>query len=122
MMEEDLGAMVRRLALTEEESQEIVLPNNSESWKPRRFLLVGRLLTNNPYRKEALMGTMKSLWSPKKKGRDQPRVTAIALDGSDRIVFSFSHEYDRNRVLQGCPCTLIRHSSLSRRLTEGRTC
>ncbi|XP_024172006.1 uncharacterized protein LOC112178017 [Rosa chinensis] len=44
-----------------------------------------------------------SNWSPKKKKNDErPHVTAVMLEGSDQIVFSFSHKYDRNRVLSGC--------------------
>lgn len=102
-MEDGLGMMIQRMTLTEEEALEVVMPEDLDKWRPRRFLLVGRLLTNKPYKMECLMATMKALWSPKNDRNGRLQVSASVLEGSDRIVFSFPREYDQNRVLRGCP-------------------
>ncbi|KAL6219593.1 hypothetical protein ACLB2K_007352 [Fragaria x ananassa] len=102
-MEDGLGKMIQRMTLTEEEALEVVMPEDLDKWRPRRFLLVGRLLTNKPYKKECLMATMKALWSLKNNWNGRLQVSASVLEGSDRIVFSFPREYDQNRVLRGCP-------------------
>ena len=50
------------------------------------------------------MGTMKSLWTPNGvEATGVPRVSAAVLEGGSRVLFSFSHENDRNRVLAGAP-------------------
>lgn len=82
-MEEELGGLIHRLVLT-------ILPNDPDQWKPKKFLIVGRLLTDKKYNMEALIGTMKMLWTPRKQLRERNRISAVVLEGSDRVVFSFS--------------------------------
>lgn len=98
-----MGDRIRKLVLTEEEALEIAVPESLEGSKPRRFLVVGRLLTAKTYNKDSLMGTMKSLWTSRKSLSEKTRIWACALEGSDRVLFSFQFEADRRRMLAGCP-------------------
>ncbi|KAK9903180.1 hypothetical protein M0R45_001191 [Rubus argutus] len=60
-------------------------------------------MTVKAFSKESLLGTMRSLWNPRKGGIERPRILACALEGSDRFLFCFTCENDRRRVLTGCP-------------------
>lgn len=58
-----------------------------------RFLLVGKLLTDKPYTKEALRRTLYSIWQPTKK------VTIVDI-GDQKISCSFNFKDERDMILQ----------------------
>lgn len=100
-MEEVLGSFVRKMVMTEDEAVEVVLPTSVVDRHPKRFFLVGELLSHKPYRKEALIGTMWNLWIPKNGPLDRSRFTAVCLENCDQILFSFKFEADLKWVVKG---------------------
>ncbi|CAB4309815.1 unnamed protein product [Prunus armeniaca] len=65
-MDDPMTRFVVRFALTDEEQAELVVDKHEvKDLLTSKFLLVGKLLTQKPYNKEAFKHTMASLWHPK---------------------------------------------------------
>lgn len=96
-MDDMFNQFTSRFALTEEERLEVVVDaRETLAVKTTRFLLIGKLLANKPYNKEALKRTMTNLWKPK------ARVTIVDI-GHDRFSFAFPSQDERTKILSGGP-------------------
>ncbi|PQP99982.1 hypothetical protein Pyn_18004 [Prunus yedoensis var. nudiflora] len=96
-MEDMFNQFTSRFALTEEERLEVVVDSRETlAVKTTRFLLIGKLLANKPYNKEAFKRTMANLWKPK------ARVTIVDI-GHDRFSFAFPSQDERTKILSGGP-------------------
>lgn len=107
-MEEVLGVFARKMALTDANSVEVVLPPSSAESKPTRFFMVGELFSCRPYLKESLISMLRGLWIPKNGSGDKSRLLVCPLEGSNRLLFSFKFEADLKWVVKGCPWSFER--------------
>ncbi|KAL3846201.1 hypothetical protein ACJIZ3_003604 [Penstemon smallii] len=98
-MEEVIAGLGVGLKLTAEEEEESLLPE--EAWSGSNtntnLLLVGRVLTRKEVNVEALERTMSMVWSPVKG------IEATRKIGDGRILFTFRHNFDRSKALDGGP-------------------
>ncbi|CAL9005491.1 unnamed protein product, partial [Prunus brigantina] len=96
-MEAMVSAFSSQFLLTEEEQMEIIVDSKHIlGVKTERFLLVGKLLSDKPYNKEAFRRTMYHLWRPKVQ-------VLIAEINQDRFSFAFNTPEERAMILQGGP-------------------
>lgn len=79
------------------EDQAVVKLDDIEQLSIERFWLVGRLLTSKPYNPLSLINKMKNIW----KTREEVEISE--WNGSDRLLFSFRNNGDRQRVMRGGP-------------------
>lgn len=98
MAEEELASLWGKFQLTEEESEDCIVPQEmlaeEHSWRPN--CLLGCLLTRKGFHKEAFKSTMENIWkhSPLKK---------IYEVGDNLFLFQFLSADDREMVLKGGP-------------------
>lgn len=71
--------------------------DRTESILVKCFWLVGKLLIEKQYNKGSLIHAMKKLW------RTKEEVAISVWEDSDRFLFSFRTEHDRNQVMRGSP-------------------
>ncbi|CAL8996959.1 unnamed protein product, partial [Prunus brigantina] len=96
-MEAMVSAFSSQFLLTEEEQMEIIVDSKQIlGVKIERFLLVGKLLSNKPYNKEAFRRTMYHLWRPK------VQVLIVEIN-QDKFSFAFNTREERAMILQGGP-------------------
>lgn len=86
-----------RFALTDEERTEIVVDSrDAAALRTSRWLLVGKLLADKPFNRDAFKRTMATLWRPR------ARVSIVEIDHG-LFSFSFPSMEERSRVLAGGP-------------------
>ncbi|KAL0444689.1 UNVERIFIED_CONTAM: hypothetical protein Slati_2191600 [Sesamum latifolium] len=94
----DVDRLKKAWRLTDEEEDEVLFPGGL--WRAggavHSLCLVGRLLSNRPYRFEALCTSMKGMFLSVKG------VEITQLE-EGRLLFRFNHIIDKQRVLEGCP-------------------
>lgn len=96
-MEAMLTEFSSRFALTNAEQEGVVIDSITViGIRTKRFLLVGKLLTDKPYNKEALRRTLYSIWRPKTK------VTIVDI-GYQKIDCAFNSKDECDTVLRGDP-------------------
>lgn len=98
MIDEDLEALWRKLQLTEEEEEGVIMPKEifyeSPIWSPN--CLLGSLLTKKGFNREAFKSTMEKVW------RETPlkRITEV---GENLFLFQFRSADDCQIVINGGP-------------------
>ncbi|XVF80757.1 hypothetical protein PTKIN_Ptkin15bG0100900 [Pterospermum kingtungense] len=103
-MTDEIKERWRSLKLTDKEDDNIetgeIMENGSiegcNNW------LVGKLLTHQPFNKEAMIGTMKAIWKLHKE------VNILAIE-ENLFIFKFQGERDKNRILKGAPWSFDKH-------------
>lgn len=97
-MEEDLESMWKKLSLTEEEEEGVVVPKEvffeGTSWLPNCLLV--SLLTKKGFNNEAFMATMEKIW------RATPPIN-IQEVGENLFMFQFRNNAQREIVISGGP-------------------
>ncbi|KAL0434063.1 UNVERIFIED_CONTAM: hypothetical protein Slati_2740600 [Sesamum latifolium] len=97
-MDPNLERLRKSWKLTDDEEEGVTLPSglwqaNSDSHK---LCLVGRLLSNRPYKFEALASSIRSMILPV-KGMETKQLE------EGRILLQFNHIIDKQRAMEGCP-------------------
>ncbi|XVF67325.1 hypothetical protein PTKIN_Ptkin10aG0112000 [Pterospermum kingtungense] len=106
-MADELSNIWKVLNLIEEEKDNIRTEDDSidNTTTLTKNWLVGKLHTNRPFNKTALMGTMKVIW----KLMDEVEITALE---ENLFLFKFSGSKDKERVLEGAPWSFDKHMLL----------
>ena len=97
-MDTKLEGIWSLLKLTEEEKEMIATDSGegTEGQDEGKSWMVGKLLTNRPFNKEAMLGTLKVVW------RNSKEATITILD-SNLFLFKFATMKDKQRVMDGSP-------------------
>lgn len=97
-MEENLLAEWRKFSLTEAEAPGFVVEDDAMGISKAlgSNCLLGRLITDKYFNKEAMKSSMLRLWG-------LARGITVQDIGENLFVFQFSNEYERTRVLNGSP-------------------
>ena len=97
-MDANLEGIWSSLKLTEDEKEMVVTDNDNDNSgkKEGRSSLVGKLLTQRPFNKDAMIGTLKVVWKVSKK------VVVTVLD-SNLFLFKFDNMRDKQRIIEGSP-------------------
>lgn len=96
-MDKVLEDLVQKWKIDDTKDLNVVKFDDIEQLSLRSFWLVGRLITSKPYSVLSLRNKMKQIW------RIRDEVAISEWFGSDRLLFSFSNDSDRKRVLRGGP-------------------
>lgn len=96
-MEAIVNDMVQKWKIEDAADRAVLKIVKMEPFSVRRVWLVGKLLTEKQYNKGSLIHCMKKLW------RTKEEVAISVWETSDRLLFSFRTEHDRNQVMRGSP-------------------
>ena len=80
----------------EKETTETRCEQNTGNLDDGKTWLVGKLLTQKPFNKEAMMGTLKVVWRISKEA-------VVSILDSNLFLFKFHTMKDKLRVLDGSP-------------------
>lgn len=118
-MEEVIGGLVKRMAITDPGAVEVILPEQFEQSREKCFYLVGELMTTKPFRREALVAMVRSLWIPAADQSNRSLMTISDLDGGKRFLFSFKRASDLKWVVGGTPWSFEK-ALLAVAVTDGK--
>ena len=118
-MEEVIGGLVKRMAITDPGAVEVILPEQFEQSGEKCFYLVGELMTTKPFRREALVAMVRSLWIPAADQSNRSLMTISDLDGGKRFLFSFKRASDLKWVVGGTPWSFEK-ALLAVAVTDGK--
>lgn len=96
-MEAIVNDMVQKWKIEDAADRAVLKIVKREPFSVRRVWLVGKLLTEKQFNKGSLIHCMKKLW------RTKEEVAISVWESSDRFLFSFRTEHDRNQVMRGSP-------------------
>lgn len=97
MLDTVIDRPASNLCFMEEEEKEITVDIGPHE-HTELHLLVRRLVTNQPYNREALKGTLRKIWSP----RADVRICNLE---NERLLFSFKTKAELLRIKRGSPWT-----------------
>ena len=97
LMEAIVKDMVQKWKIEDAKDLAVLKIDKTGPLSVKCFWLVGKLLTEKQYNKGYLIHAMKKLW------RTKEEVAILMWEDSDRFLFSFKTEHDRNQVMRGSP-------------------
>ncbi|KAL0405584.1 UNVERIFIED_CONTAM: hypothetical protein Slati_3872300, partial [Sesamum latifolium] len=103
-MEKDILEIGKKLSLTEEDDDDIVLPELVwvSAKNDNKLTLIGRILTHRSVNFEALRSTLSNIIRPN-------RGMTISRINDERLGFKFNHKVDMQHALDGGPWTFDRN-------------